>query len=98
MYGGHAHVHSFHVPQQQQFYSQRDSYVPQPRQPMGRPSTYRYEYAQEVDAMDNDSDDSEADFYFPAEEEREFLRQEQQKRAARARQQVRALHLFPEHA
>ena len=69
-------------------YTQRSSYVPPQRQevPMGRPSDHRTSYAYED--YNDDSDDSEADFYFPEEEEREFLRQEQQKRQARARQQV----------
>lgn len=39
----------------------------------------------------DESDDSEADFDFSAAEEREFIRAEQQKRQAAARQQVTKL-------
>ena len=56
-------------------YTQRSSYVPPTR---WGPNVY----------ADDDSDESEADFYFPQEEEREFLRQERLKREARAQQQV----------
>ena len=69
-------------------FSQRSSYVPPQRQhvPMAGPSGFRSRYSWEE--FHDDSDDSEADFDFSAAEEREFLRAEQQKRQAAARQQV----------
>ena len=56
---------------------------------MGRPSTMErsMSYADE----DDDEDEGDADFYFDRNEEREFLRQEQAKRDARARQAVRSV-------
>lgn len=69
-------------------FSQRSSYAPPQRQevPMERPSGFRNTYSWEE--YNEESDDSEVDFDFSAAEEREFLRAEQQKRQAAARQQV----------
>ena len=77
MHGARVHIH---VPRPASTYNvppytQRSSYVPPTR---WTPEMY----------ADEDSDESEADFYFPQEEEREFLRQERLKREARAQQQV----------
>ena len=56
---------------------------------MGRPSTMGRSMF--YDDEDNDEDEGDADFYFDKNEEREFLRQEQAKRDARARQAVRSI-------
>ena len=63
---------------------------------MGRPSTMGRSmfYADEDDDEDDDEDEGDADFYFDKNEEREFLRQEQAKCNARARQAVRSVSCY----